>query len=526
MTQPATPSIFQRSPVCRLLRRLAEPARLLKYAKRAALGIVILLSLAFLFSSFERWRGRRAWDQAKAEAEAAGIDFHWENYIPVPVPEAENLVFSPLMKGCYVTDAPPATWPETSPLTQDVINRSLALNAWFGHWEFGQEPPEATRWQYQVRGERYVPPASVKAKKGSLGKITVFKLPPLPRDPWSDAADLIAPVQPLLALLREECLSRPRSYFPGDYSVPFASPIPAFALIRDYARLLQADAFIALHEGDATRALGDVHAMTRLAGLGEKPDFLVNVMIRTVVMRLANDVLAYGLTEEGFTEQELRAIIQLARETHPVRELGESVNTECASLVTAMRLHIAAQGGMAITGTDSSLLLGLSPLAKPWLVKLLWHLTPAEGWNWQMLARCARYPTMLSRAFHGDTVDDAAFRRAEVQMDQMGDELFDALASLAMPAYQNVLTATLSGQYELDLIAWAAAIELYRRQHSAWPASLASLDGGESVLPPRSTPTGEPYTYRRFDTGFELSAPPLDDESPITLHIGENAAQP
>src|ERR1035437_5977417 len=62
---------------------------------RGPLGFVLvclaaLVTLIALVWTEETWRGKRAWERYKHELEAQGEKLDWKDYIPPPVPDAQN----------------------------------------------------------------------------------------------------------------------------------------------------------------------------------------------------------------------------------------------------------------------------------------------------------------------------------------------------------------------------------------------------------------------------------------------------
>ena len=57
---------------------------------RALVLLGALVTLTALFYLEEDWRGKRAWEQCKAELEAKGAVLEWDKYIPPPVPDDQN----------------------------------------------------------------------------------------------------------------------------------------------------------------------------------------------------------------------------------------------------------------------------------------------------------------------------------------------------------------------------------------------------------------------------------------------------
>jgi len=57
---------------------------------RALITLATLATLVAVFYLEEDWRGRRAWEQCKAQLETGGIVMDWNQYLPPPVPDDQN----------------------------------------------------------------------------------------------------------------------------------------------------------------------------------------------------------------------------------------------------------------------------------------------------------------------------------------------------------------------------------------------------------------------------------------------------
>jgi hypothetical protein len=58
--------------------------------RRGLIGLVGLVTLVAIFYLEEDWRGKRAWETFKQDAEAKGVVLDWDKFIPAPVPDDEN----------------------------------------------------------------------------------------------------------------------------------------------------------------------------------------------------------------------------------------------------------------------------------------------------------------------------------------------------------------------------------------------------------------------------------------------------
>jgi hypothetical protein len=61
-----------------------------KFWQRSAFAVGCLITLLTLAILVENWRGRRAWEQYRKDAEVRGVQYEWAAFIPTPIPEEEN----------------------------------------------------------------------------------------------------------------------------------------------------------------------------------------------------------------------------------------------------------------------------------------------------------------------------------------------------------------------------------------------------------------------------------------------------
>src|SRR5438874_463439 len=64
-------------------------------------ALVCLITLIALVVAEENFRGKRAWEKYKREAEARGVKFDLLAFIPPPVPDEQNFAMTPLFKKLF-----------------------------------------------------------------------------------------------------------------------------------------------------------------------------------------------------------------------------------------------------------------------------------------------------------------------------------------------------------------------------------------------------------------------------------------
>jgi len=94
MENPASPPISVRFPSFTRLCRWLFGWRMLR---RFLVTLAALVTLVALFYAEEGWRGKRAWENYRRQAEARGVEMDWHTFTPPPVPDAQNFAMTPFL---------------------------------------------------------------------------------------------------------------------------------------------------------------------------------------------------------------------------------------------------------------------------------------------------------------------------------------------------------------------------------------------------------------------------------------------
>jgi hypothetical protein len=472
------------------------------------IGCASLLAAAFTFSTFEKFRGQRAWDQTCQQLKSMGLRTDWQAAIPQAIPEADNLALARIMTGCMRTTS-----------NRDTI----------GDWQaepiFDQQAAVAAN----AAQELFAPPASRKHEAFGFAiseseSLDVFG--DTHADSFAQLKKLLQPYRVALDELRTACTERSNSYLPGDYTVAAAAPIPNFQLVRTASRLLTAEALLALHEGDTEMALDNCRALRRISNLNPQLPFLVNVMIENVVIRSSiSEILYYGLSHDAFDAQQLAEIRTLCAPIDCISRLGQSFEYEM--LMMSHSIQAFFKDPVELTHTFGSnggvpLLLASNTWRVPdSLVSAVWHFVPAKGWNLQMLARSLNFTSHYYSAFDlaAGTVDLEKLETMRLELERLETEggFFDTLLLMTVPGYLDVAETTVNAQRRMDLIDMSAQLMLSAQQDEPLPQELTAQLAG--ITDPVS---GQAYHYAKLDGGFSLSSSGKDDiagnEDDLVIH--------
>lgn len=474
-----------------------HPSKFRIRLKRALYGVLIVLALLFIFSRVEKWRGSRSWEVAKAELKASGLTVEWQEAIPTPIPDEQNLAMARVLTGCYQAKG---QWSE--------------LGDWQPEPIFDETASQAAKQAQKLYAPS--PPSSLEDTFGfplsETESLDVFGASDTER--FKELAQVIAPYRAPLKELRDECTQRPKSYLPGDYTVSFASPIPDFQIVRTATQLLTAEAILALNEGNYALALDNCGALHRIANLNPQTPFLVNIMIKAVVLRshLA-EVLQYGISEDAFNEEQLREIIDLCQQNDQVKDLGRSFEAEMLfAISTIQEFNKSPEITSKLFGNKGSpLLLGGDQIYDTFMHRLLWYLTPAEGWNLQMSLRHIKFVDSYCSAFdlNKGTIDLEKIDQMAAALEELtkNDAFFDSLLLMSVPAYQKIANVAVDTQRRLDLLEIAATLSLSAKQGTPLPDSITS----EGYTFPTDPANGQAYSYQKTPNGFTIRSERKDN---------------
>src|SRR5258705_1153320 len=97
MSDPASPSIFERSSIVRFFRWLFT----WRVLRRCLIAVAWVVTIIALLYGEENWRGRRAWNKFRRAAEARGEQVEFKAFIPPPVPEEHNFAATPVIQSWF-----------------------------------------------------------------------------------------------------------------------------------------------------------------------------------------------------------------------------------------------------------------------------------------------------------------------------------------------------------------------------------------------------------------------------------------
>ena len=410
--------------------------------------IIVFGSFIFLVAFFyaeEDLRGWLAWEHCKHELATKGEILDWDKYIPPSVPDDQNFFKAPDMTEWFVRKNGLSN---TNDLTERLRN------------------PDTT---------------ATSLNEAASAKYLA----------WSDQ------FQPDFDLIRD-ALKRPYARMDGDYSIPFAIPIPNFVAVRIVAQTLAQRAKCDLLLGQPDKALQEltlIHDMCHLleAAPTGKPMTLVAAMINVAVTGLYTDTIASGLQSHEWQEPQLEALQKQLADVNLTPFVFGALQEEPAGLCRSAE----------ITPVGKLFNLATSSRPEKWRTKFFDWVWP-HGWTYQNMVNVAVLQQKPLEGFDlvHDTVAPRKFAEASSAVDKFfksighGKSPYKLLAAIAIPNFTRAEQTTAHNQTLVNEAQIACALERYRLAHGEYPDTLDALAPQFIEKIPHDIIGGEPLIYR------------------------------
>ena len=451
-----------------------------KIAARVAFTLAALITLIFALRAFENWRGARAWAAYRADAEKRGVRLWLSDFVPPPVPDAENFAANPIIQEIFAASDANAEVP--NPFAWPTDHRSIA-----------------TSLPNRDKGE-HMDFAKVR------DALREAKLLAQPTDnPALDVLSALASYEPALQQFRDAA-RRPRSRFPVKWEDGFMARIPHLTTMQSASRLimLRMSAHLALRENAA--ALGDWRDGLGLYRALEREPVLISGLVRIAILRGLVNTVSEGVGTRQWAEPELRAISADLASLNLLADLRFAIASERGGMNAYLDAFTARNPvertrelqvvGAAGPGSSSPLAIG--------------GLLYPNGWVRQSQVKMNQiYDRDLGRVdvekgvfLPGPSGDDELFALKQGNIVTKLTYIYAAILMPALNSLENIYAAAHTTNTQTRT---ACALELFRRVRGAFPERLDELVPDFLDAIPRDVMDGAPLRYRRTADGkFEL----------------------
>jgi hypothetical protein len=487
--------------------------RLGSILKKFAFALVCLVTLVFLLYQWENWRGWRAWKQYKTQVEQAGLSLDPKSVIPPEIPEASNFAAIPLFTDLFHTNqAPGETQGETATEHQSP---SVALLEEFrkAYDKAGDRPLNVSNsfmsaTTMDLRGLLAALSGSEEAVQDARPAGTMMETPEIfgneqvkliidtnmPID--RVGRELLGHFEKFDSVFQqlERAAPRPMARYPIAYEKqpPFTVVLPHLQKMRTISWLLKARGMAAIAAGQGDLAFGDLRLILRLAESLRSEPTLISYLVRLALLNQSLDLLAQGIANQAWSEQQLAQLQGSLLEINVVEEQMSAMHAETVYFGLAgidyLRRHPGEAGQMM---DDPGVF---------WMAKAM-----PDGWHYREMINYHRLAGLIGRASDpaAKTINPELADRAQQDIEAgIGSHPVAIVrrhtfwSRMLLPAVSRVTARTAKTQAAVTLAGVACALERHRLRHSAYPENLDEIKPLLEGRQVHDVILGKPLHYR------------------------------
>ena len=448
-------------------------------------GLAALATLIALVCTEETWRGKRAWERYKHELEAQGEKLDWKDYIPPPVPDAQNFAMTPFLAPLF--DFYPEPRQEGQSRWRDTNGFSRANSLGLKY------PPLLTAEYRPDRSWRQMTdlPAWAVALSGKTNQATSAAANSLTRN--EAAAEVLRALENYNLILEElrRASQRPYVRFNVHYDDEFAPAIllPQLAVMKNAAILFQLRACAELELGQSDQAWSDTRMALYLADTVKDEPFLISKLVQVAIVQLALQPIWEGLAEHKWSDAQLTEIEQRLGKLDLLADAALRGERALGIRTVEQTRHL----GIINPETSARLPSVLTLLFGGVFYQNELSMTRMYQQLFVPVVDAANQRISPSRA----TANEAALTKALAS----GFRPYKLYARILLPALTKASSKFALGQTRVNEAIVACALERYRLAQGHFPESLEPLSPRFLPKLPHDIITGAPLIYRRTPDG-------------------------
>jgi len=478
--------------------------------RRLALVLVVLVTLGALVHAVENFRGQRAWNRYRQDAEARGLKLDYAAHIPAPIPDNENGANTPFIQYWFPKPRPDETnqWPVNyNEATRLITIKRRTKGSGAQDDRFFTD---LVAWQ-QAFAQRQ------EADKKHAKKIELDSHDPNRNTEEQAKAALMVleelkVYEPALAELRAMS-SRRQVRYPINYKTeePFFL-VPHLAKLKEIVQVLNLRACAELASGQTNEAFETVKLMLWVSDSMEEEPFIFSQLVRIASRQIALQSVWEGLARHQWTEAQLKELQERMLRTDFVSRLETCLSGERAFGIAtvqwmqkskkrgeAMALFSAPEGGDA----DGAL----------WAKNLAAWLIPKGWFYFEMVSigQCMDQMTtgawdVSAQRIHPRVVEENDRHLVEKFQRWPMDALWNhyTFARRLLPALARASWRSARAQSTAQQAALACALERHRLALGQYPDSLDALVPQFLVKIPHEVVSTNAMRYTKTANGFTL----------------------
>lgn len=332
------------------------------------------------------------------------------------------------------------------------------------------------------------------------------------QDSWDELGSAFAGAAAALSEIRL-AVEQPIRWFHHDPTSYYRNPIAElgnrFVPMRNAAQWLAADAIVALHVHDRTRALSNVHALVQLTEFHREEPALVSQMIRVAITGLGLAVTWQAMQNPELTESEL-ALMQADWEKVDLLKSLEVAYLGIRAMTDMLFAEMIDRGALQ---TKHTYLQVANPSFRERLEETFAAFLWQFGGEEDMVLAFQHFQTSLEniRALQRQK----PWPEVEVELQGLLSEIQAAstglrkyrhpISSLLFPNFSRAIRTVVRHDTQRRLTITAIALKRYQLQRRQFPAELNELVPAFLTAVPVDPMNGQPLRYRRnADGSFTL----------------------
>ena len=432
------------------------------------IGLAGFITLAAVLVTEENWRGKRAWENYKREAEARGERFDLASVVPPPVPDDQNFYSAPIVASAL-------NWSRkqnADTLEQSVdhvVNRmnfiiyrgdskNWPMNG--GNWQRGKLT-DLKEWQRYFRD----------FAGSSEGKTNGFPIAPQPQTPAADILLALSCFDPAIEELRQAC-RRPYSRLPLDYESGFdtiGELFPYLANVKRCGQLFQLRILAELENGQSEKALDDIKLLLHVTDSIRDQPFLISHLVRIAMLAIALQPVYEGMAQQRWSEAQLMELERTLAKLDFLADFQLAMKGEIICAIHSMENQRITREYKTVD--DSS---GTNKI-----ITVSMCLTPSAFFYQNELAFAQMHQQYILPLVDQTNriIAPAALRHAQtaVQVQLKHYSPYKVQALMTFPALNAAVKKFAFAQASVDLARVACALERYRLAHGQYPETLETL---------------------------------------------------
>jgi hypothetical protein len=492
-----------------------------RWLRWGLLSLAVLITLAAVLVAEEDWRGKRAWENYKREAEARGEHLDWPADATNTVPDEQNFVKAPIFGGFFANtgDGSAQTLGANSTNTHDPLKFSRDRNdggpmETNGGWDKAGLV-DLKLWQDYYRNPKTNHTSAVLAASisnafrqahiVSLGPTNnpapdiKFPIAPQPQTPAADVLLALSihdqPIEELRAASR-----RPYSNIgmtnANDPAVA-SRVLKYLAAMKRSTQLLELRAVAELADHQAAKGLDDVELLLRLDDKLRQEPTLIAHLVSVAITAIQMQPIYEGLAQHGWNDAQLAELESALAAKDFLADYQKAMRGERTYAIESMESERITREVKYEVEDDSG-------EYKIMTDRLRWTPTAFFYQTELNFARFADQYALPLVDLERRTVSPAALRRAEaaVQGELKHHNPYKIMAGLSFSAVAPAVEKFAAAQSQTDLALVACALERYRLAHGAYPDTLGALTPQFIEKLPHDIINGQPLHYRRTADGL------------------------